>query len=204
MPRTKANSAVVVTRARPNEQDGQSSPQPKGKEVWKPTKAAPRVWNVGDHFVYPGFGVGKVTELRDKIVGNVTIKFIIGTLVGNGSELQVPLSSPVIRPVMSDDDVAAVLLTLARRVDPPSGQHWSKRYHELMAELREASPTAIAGVVQTLWAAKRDKESRGEKLSFSEGELLSKAVRMLTEEFGVTKALDERAARDLISNTLPL
>jgi CarD family transcriptional regulator len=146
-------------------------------------------FKVGDHAVYPGYGVGKVTAIETKeILGNKQTFYSI-QILDTGMKVMIPrdnVATVGLRPIISKEDAGRVVGILRESDVKIDNQTWNRRYREYMEKINTGSVFEIAEVLRDLFLLKVDKE-----LSFGERRMLDKARSLLLEELTLATSQDE-------------
>jgi CarD family transcriptional regulator len=146
-------------------------------------------FKVGDHAVYPGYGVGRVTAIDTKeILGNKQTFYSI-QILDTGMKVMIPLDNVLtvgLRPIISKEDASRVVGILRESDVKIDNQTWNRRYREYMEKINTGSVFEIAEVLRDLFLLKVDKE-----LSFGERRMLDKARSLLLEELTLATSQDE-------------
>ena len=146
-------------------------------------------FKVGDHAVYPGYGVGRVTAIDTKeILGNKQSFYSI-QILDTGMKVMIPrdnVETVGLRPIISKEDAGRVVGILRESDVKIDNQTWNRRYREYMEKINTGSVFEIAEVLRDLFLLKVDKE-----LSFGERRMLDKARSLLLEELTLATSQDE-------------
>ena len=146
-------------------------------------------FNINDVAVYPGKGVGRISEITDKQVDDKVYTVYVLQFPADAkdyseitSTLEVPLNratSQKMRSVMPSTKVEEVYHILRDREVPPNTQTWNRRYREYLAKIATGDPEEIAQVLRDLALLKAKKN-----LSFGERKMYDQAHTLIIEEAG--------------------
>ncbi|MBX3041728.1 MAG: CarD family transcriptional regulator [Bdellovibrionaceae bacterium] len=137
-------------------------------------------FKVGDHAVYPGHGVGRVSAVETKEILGTEHMFYSLMILETGMKIMIPKSnveSVGLRPIISKDEAERVLEILKVKEVKIDNQTWNRRYREYMEKIKTGSVFEIAEVLRDLFLLKVDKE-----LSFGERKMLDTARTLLLKE----------------------
>ena len=107
---------------------------------------------VGDHVVYPAHGVGRITGIDERTVGDQTLQMFIVAFEKDKMTLLVPtnkVDSAGMRRLSSRETMDAAITTLRGRARTRRVM-WSRRAQEYEAKLNSGDPVSIAEVVRDL------------------------------------------------------
>lgn len=147
------------------------------------------VFNVGDHAVYPGYGVGRITSIETKEISGTRLTFYCIELLESGLKVMVPkpkVESVGLRPIISRDEAGKVIEILKVKEVKVDNQTWNRRYREYMEKIKTGSVYEIAEVLRDLFLLRVDKE-----LSFGERKMLDTARSLLLKELSLAKSENE-------------
>lgn len=151
-------------------------------------------FNVGDHAVYPGHGVGEVVSIDTKdILGN-SVTFYNIRILDSGMKIMIPKANVAnvgLRPIISKGEASEVITILKTKEIKIDNQTWNRRYREYMEKIKTGSVFEIAEVLRDLFLLKVDKE-----LSFGERKMLDTARTLLLKELSLATSLDELKSQD--------
>jgi len=143
-------------------------------------------FKVGDHAVYPSYGVGTVVAIETKEIMGSRCDFYVVMIRDTGMKVMVPknnVSSVGLRPVISKQEATKVIEILKATEVRIDNQTWNRRYREYMEKIKTGSVYEIAEVLRDLFLLKVDKE-----LSYGERNMLDTARKLLMKE--LTLAVD--------------
>lgn len=140
-------------------------------------------FEIGDHAVYPGYGVGSIVAIETKEIMGAKCDFYIVLIIETGMKVMIPktnISSVGLRPIISKDQAAKVIDILKEKDVRIDNQTWNRRYREYMEKIKTGSVFEIAAVLRDLFLLKVDKE-----LSFGERKMLDTARSLLMKELSL-------------------
>lgn len=154
-----------------------------------------------DRVVYPGYGVGTVTGLEDRTLGEVSRTFVVLSFddAENVSIVRIPLDNVAgvgLRPVSSPEEVAAALAFVASG-DPEIVPSWKERFALHGELLADGKLLSVARVLKALWILNNKKP-----LSFREKKMYQKALHLLASEVAEANSLPRLESEQSILGTL--
>ena len=139
-------------------------------------------FDVGDHVVCPGHGVGQVTAIEERTMGEENKSFYAVKIINNGMIMMVPVDSITgIRSLASEQQVEQMYEVLNQHDVEIDMTTWNRRYREYTNKINTGSLVEIAEVLRTLFLLKDRKT-----LSFGEKKLLGHCLNLLSEEVALT------------------
>lgn len=156
--------------------------------------------SVGDTVVYGFHGVGRVTAIEGRETENETI--VLEFASGLRVTLSVAQAQQTLRPVASESDLELVVQTLGA-TESVNEPQWSKRFRATREKLVAGRVIGLAEVVRD--GALREKKNAlrsGGPQSPAERELYTRARRLLADEIGVVRGIDQLAADDWIAEQI--
>ena len=151
-------------------------------------------FKVGDHAVYPGYGVGSVVAIESKEIMGAKCDFYIVQILETGMKVMVPknnISNVGLRPIISKSEADKVIEILKVKDVKMDNQTWNRRYREYMEKIKTGSVFEIAAVLRDLFLLKVDKE-----LSFGERKMLDTARNLLMKELSLAVKKDDLSKED--------
>ena len=143
-------------------------------------------FEINDVAVYPGKGVGRITDITEKDVDGkmytvYVMKFPAEAEAASDitSILEVPLTSSTtrkIRKIMPAESLDEVFTILRHNVTPNT-QTWNRRYREYLMKIATGDPLEVAHVLRDLALLKARKN-----LSFGERKTYDQALSLIIEE----------------------
>jgi CarD family transcriptional regulator len=146
-------------------------------------------FKVGDHAVYPGYGVGLIAGVEAKEIMGTKLEFYAVQILETGLKVMIPkanVASVGLRPIISRSEAAKVIEILKVTDVKIDNQTWNRRYREYMEKIKTGSVYEIAEVLRDLFLLKADKE-----LSFGERKMLDNARGLLMKELALAVDKDE-------------
>ncbi len=140
-------------------------------------------FKVGDHAVYPGHGVGKISSIEHKEILGTKHEFYSVLIIETGMKIMIPaanIKSVGLRPLISREEALKVVGILKDKNVKIDTQTWNRRYRDYMEKIKTGSVFEIAEVLRDLYVLKVDKE-----LSFGEKKMLDTAKNLLLKELNL-------------------
>lgn len=140
-------------------------------------------FKVGDHAVYPGHGVGKISSIDYKEILGTKHEFYSVLIIETGMKIMIPaanIKSVGLRPLISHEEAMKVVTILKDKNVKIDTQTWNRRYRDYMEKIKTGSVFEIAEVLRDLYVLKVDKE-----LSFGEKKMLDTAKNLLLKELNL-------------------
>ena len=166
-----------------------SKGKPGSRTVVPTTDLSKVVFNVGDHAVYPGHGVGQIMAVETKEIMGKQFEFYICQILETGMKVMIPKNNVAqvgLRPIISKEEANKVMDILKVTEVKIDNQTWNRRYREYMEKIKTGSVYEIAEVLRDLFLLKVDKE-----LSFGEKKMLDTARGLLMKELALAVDKDE-------------
>ena len=145
-----------------------------------------KAFKVSDKVVYPGHGVGEITNLRSRSIGGAEQQFFDITIMDTGMKIMVPVSQAEgvgLRKVVDRRAVEKVYSILRTRNCKIDTQTWNRRFREYSQKIKTGSVFEIAEVLRDLSVLSNEKE-----LSFGEKKMLDTAQSLLVSEIAIAKS----------------
>lgn len=155
-------------------------------------------FNIGDKVVYPGHGVGEVSDLKEKKIAGTDQKFFEIEIVETGMKIMVPVmqaESVGLRKVVDKKAVEKVYNILKDRDFKIDTQTWNRRFREYSQKIKTGSVFEIAEVLRDLSVLRLDKE-----LSFGEKKMLDTAESLLVSEIAIAKSRTQEKVKGEIDS----
>ena len=136
-------------------------------------------FSIGQTIVYPSQGVGKVTDIFDKTIGDSTRKYYKIYLEVSDMNVIIPVenaSARGIRPIVSAEEARATLDGISVAFEPITSD-WKQRYQMNLDLLKKGSISDIASIVRCLYHRSKIKE-----LPIQERKLYDSAKKLLEDE----------------------
>lgn len=140
-------------------------------------------FKVGDHAVYPGYGVGRIDKIETKEILGAKHEFFSVIILETGMKVMIPaanIKSVGLRALISKEEAFKVVDILKEKNVKIDTQTWNRRYREYTDKINTGSVFEIAAVLRDLYLLKVDKE-----LSFGEKKMLEKAKSYLLKELNL-------------------
>lgn len=140
-------------------------------------------FKVGDHAVYPGHGVGRISSIEYKEILGTKHEFYSVLIIETGMKIMIPaanIKSVGLRPLISYEEAMKVVTILKDKNVKIDTQTWNRRYRDYMEKIKTGSVFEIAEVLRDLYVLKVDKE-----LSFGEKKMLDTAKNLLLKELNL-------------------
>jgi CarD family transcriptional regulator len=152
------------------------------------------MFNLGDHVVCPGHGVGQILSVETKDMGESKKSFYIIKVITNGMKVMIPTDSQDgVRHLVSDEEINNVFSLLSDHNVKVDNSTWNRRHREYTLKVKTGSLIEIADVLRQLLLLKMSK-----KLSFGERKMLDQCKELLVKEI----ALSSGASEPEISNKI--
>ena len=146
-------------------------------------------FDTGDKAVYPGHGVGVITEIQSLSIEDVTTTVYVLKILDNGMTIRVPLQNAIalgMRRVMTTEQADKAFEVLRDWDVPADKQTWNRRFRQYTNQLHTGDPIEVSKVLRDLSLLRKNKT-----LSFGERKMYDKAHTLLTQEIAVTRDTDE-------------
>ena len=156
-------------------------------------------FSVGDHVVYPAHGVGRITGIDERAVGDQTLQMFVVSFEKDKMTLMVPthkVESAGMRRLSSRETMDAAITTLRGRARQRRVM-WSRRAQEYEAKLNSGDPVAIAEVVRDLHRNVGQPDQ-----SYSERQMYEAALDRLAREFAAVDNADTEQAANKLEDVL--
>src|SRR5688500_3525589 len=157
--------------------------------------------SVGQKVAYPSQGVCLVEGIRNRTIGDTSIKFYALRVLSDNSIILVPMAnaeSVGIRPIISSIQCKKLIRELSADFEPVSAD-WKTRSREFAGQLSSGDVFQAADVLKKLTFLSREK-----KLSFREQTLLEKSKFLIVSEITNADAAEEEALRDEIDRLVDI
>lgn len=149
---------------------------------------------IGDYVVCPGHGVGQISNIEEKSLGEDTKTFYIMRIVSNGMTVMVPTESKEgVRNLAQEGEISKVFELLKEHDVKIDNSTWNRRNREYMNKIKTGSIIEIADVLRSLFLLKEMKS-----LSFGERKLLEQCRSLIVKEVSLSKGLPETAVSSQI------
>jgi len=195
---TKAKGGARAKRTTRSKAAAKSEAVP---EVRQKKKAPTEIngFAVGDHVVYPAHGVGRITGIDERPVGEQTLQMFVVAFEKDKMTLMVPIhkvESAGMRRLSSRETMDSAITTLRGRARQRRVM-WSRRAQEYEAKLNSGDPVAIAEVVRDLHRNVGQPDQ-----SYSERQMYEAALDRLAREFAAVDETDTEQAANKLEDVL--
>ncbi|MBR73218.1 MAG: CarD family transcriptional regulator, partial [Rhodospirillaceae bacterium] len=156
-------------------------------------------YEIGEYVVYPSHGVGKVTAIEDKLVGEQTLKMFVVIFDKEKMKLRVPVDKTTgsgMRHLSSPSIMEKAISTLKGKARQRRIM-WSRRAQEYDAKLNSGDPVAIAEVIRDLFRKGEEPEQ-----SYSERQMYEAAMERLAREYAALEETDTLDATERLEEVL--
>ncbi len=145
------------------------------------------MFNLGDHVVCPGHGVGQILSVETKDMGEAVKSFYIVKVVTNGMKVMIPTESKEgLRHLVSQAEIDNVFELLGDHTVKVDNSTWNRRHREYTLKVKTGSLLEIADVLRQLLLLKMSK-----KLSFGERKMLDQCKELLVKEISLSSGAPE-------------
>jgi len=145
------------------------------------------MFNLGDHVVCPGHGVGQVCNVETKELNGELKSFYIIKIVSNGMKVMIPVESKDgIRSLVLNTEVSGVFELLGDQNVKVDHSTWNRRHREYSLKVKTGSLIEIADVLRQLLLLKSQK-----KLSFGERKMLDQCKELIVTEVALSTGSPE-------------
>jgi CarD family transcriptional regulator len=142
------------------------------------------MFKIGDYAVCPGHGVGQITDIEAKDLGEVTKTFYIIKILANGMTVMVPTDTENgVRVLVEDQEINNVYDLLNDHDIKIDNSTWNRRYREYMLKIKTGSLLEIAEVLRALFLLKEKKS-----LSFGEKKMLDQCRDLISQEISLKQS----------------
>jgi len=141
------------------------------------------MFSEGEVVVYPGYGIGQIIGIEERVIENKTLKVYIFKPLQSETKIYIPLNSVSkigIRPVISKEELPKVYACLTKKEVTISNEPWNKRYREYTEKLKSGNIFVLAELLRELTEV-----SKRKPLSFGEKKIYEKAKEHLVLELSI-------------------
>jgi len=152
------------------------------------------LFNKGDMAVYPAHGVGEITNIETKKIGDLEQAFYVMHILDSNMTVMVPTissDSVGLREIIASDEVSRVFDILKEKGTEIEARPWNQRYRKYMEKIKTGSLYEIAGVLRDLYLLKEDKE-----LSFGERKMMDTAKSLLMTEIAIANHIKKEQVEE--------
>jgi CarD family transcriptional regulator len=145
------------------------------------------MFNLGEHVVCPGHGVGQVLSIESKEVGGEIRSFYSIKIITNGMKVIIPTESKEgVRALVTQYDIESVFTLLKDHNVKVDNSTWNRRHREYTLKVKTGSLLEIADVLRQLFLLKMSK-----KLSFGERQMLDQCKELIVKEIAISTGSQE-------------
>ncbi|HXH74419.1 MAG TPA: CarD family transcriptional regulator [Bacteriovoracaceae bacterium] len=145
------------------------------------------MFNLGDHVVCPGHGVGQICSVDTKELNGDMKSFYIIKVVSNGMKVMIPVDSKEgLRALIPSTDINSVFELLKDQNVKVDMSTWNRRHREYTLKVKTGSLLEIADVLRQLLLLKMTK-----KLSFGERKMLDQCKELIVKEISLSSGATE-------------
>ncbi len=145
------------------------------------------MFNLGDHVVCPGHGVGQICSVDTKELNGEMKSFYIIKVVANGMKVMIPVDSKEgVRSLIPASDINSVFELLKDQSVKVDMSTWNRRHREYTLKVKTGSLIEIADVLRQLLLLKMTK-----KLSFGERKMLDQCKELIVKEISLSSGSPE-------------
>lgn len=157
------------------------------------------MFNLGDHVVCPGHGVGQVCSVDTKELNGEMKSFYIIKIVSNGMKVMIPVDSKDgVRALIPNTDIQGVFELLQDQNVKVDVSTWNRRHREYTLKVKTGSLLEIADVLRQLLLLKMTK-----KLSFGERKMLDQCKDLIVKEIALSSGAPENSISEKIDSLYP-
>jgi CarD family transcriptional regulator len=145
------------------------------------------MFNLGEHVVCPGHGVGQICSVETKELNGEMKSFYIIKIISNGMKIMVPVDSKDgVRGLMPSIEIGGVFELLKNQNVKVDMSTWNRRHREYTLKVKTGSLIEIADVLRQLLLLKMTK-----KLSFGERKMLDQCKDLIVKEISLSTGSPE-------------
>lgn len=154
------------------------------------------MFNLDDHVVCPGHGVGQICSVDTKELNGEMKNFYIIKVVSNGMKVMIPVDSKEgVRALIPTTDINGVFELLQDQNVKVDMSTWNRRHREYTLKVKTGSLLEIADVLRQLLLLKMTK-----KLSFGERKMLDQCKDLLVKEISLASGALEGSISEKIDS----
>lgn len=154
------------------------------------------MFNLGDHVVCPGHGVGQICSVDTKELNGEMKSFYIIKIVSNGMKVMIPVDSKDgVRALIPSTDILGVYELLQDQNVKVDVSTWNRRHREYSLKVKTGSLLEIADVLRQLLLLKMTK-----KLSFGERKMLDQCKDLIVKEISLASGDPEGSVSEKIDS----
>jgi len=145
------------------------------------------MFNLGDHVVCPGHGVGQLCSVETKELNGEMKSFYIIKVISNGMKVMIPVDSKDgVRSLIPQNQISDVFKLLEDQDVKVDMSTWNRRHREYTLKVKTGSLLEIADVLRQLLLLKTTK-----KLSFGERKMLDQCKELIVKEISLSSGAPE-------------
>ena len=157
------------------------------------------MFNLGDHVVCPGHGVGQICSVDSKEMNGEMKSFYIIKVITNGMKVMIPVDSKDgVRALIPSTDINSVFELLEDQNVKVDMSTWNRRHREYTLKVKTGSLLEIADVLRQLLLLKMTK-----KLSFGERKMLDQCKELIVKEISLSSGTSEGLISEKIDSLYP-
>jgi CarD family transcriptional regulator len=154
------------------------------------------MFNLGDHVVCPGHGVGQICSVETKELNGEQKNFYIIKVISNGMKVMIPVDSKEgVRALMASIETNGVFELLKDQNVKVDMSTWNRRHREYTLKVKTGSLFEIADVLRQLLLLKMTK-----KLSFGERKMLDQCKELIVKEIALSTGSPEGSISEKIDS----
>lgn len=154
------------------------------------------MFNLGDHVVCPGHGVGQVCSVETKEMNGELKSFYIIKVISNGMKVMIPVDSKEgVRSLIPSSEISGVFELLKDQNVKVDMSTWNRRHREYTLKVKTGSLLEIADVLRQLLLLKTTK-----KLSFGERKMLDQCKDLIVTEIALSTGAPEGSISEKIDS----
>lgn len=154
------------------------------------------MFNLGEHVVCPGHGVGQICSVDTKELNGEMKSFYIIKVVSNGMKVMIPVDSKEgVRALIPSSDIPGVFELLQDQNVKVDMSTWNRRHREYTLKVKTGSLIEIADVLRQLLLLKMTK-----KLSFGERKMLDQCKELIVKEISLSSGAPEGSISEKIDS----
>lgn len=154
------------------------------------------MFNLGDHVVCPGHGVGQICSVETKELNGEQKSFYIIKVISNGMKVMIPVDSKEgVRALMASMETNGVFELLKDQNVKVDMSTWNRRHREYTIKVKTGSLFEIADVLRQLLLLKMTK-----KLSFGERKMLDQCKDLIVKEIALSTGSPEGSISEKIDS----
>lgn len=154
------------------------------------------MFNLGEHVVCPGHGVGQICSVDTKELNGELKSFYIIKIVTNGMKVMIPVDSKEgVRALIPRTDIEGVFELLQDQSVKVDMSTWNRRHREYSLKVKTGSLLEIADVLRQLLLLKTTK-----KLSFGERKMLDQCKELIVKEISLSSGNPETLVSEKIDS----